>query len=95
MDLTARYDCIIHTENLMADMRKCLKKYLQQVHDQSLRDALSQKIDRVLAFHHHANAAKHGKCAEYFDAETTSFVWERERAFASKLGYSKCCGGIV
>merc|ERR1712137_801232 len=98
VELAAHYDCIISTENLIDDMQQCLRKYTQRVQDQRLRHELSDKIDQVLTsarWSHHVNAAKHGKCEQYFDDETAKFVWDREGAFASKVGYNKCCGGLA
>eukprot|EP00929_Paragymnodinium_shiwhaense_P038437 TRINITY_DN20301_c0_g1_i1.p1 TRINITY_DN20301_c0_g1~~TRINITY_DN20301_c0_g1_i1.p1 ORF type:complete len:349 (+),score=39.32 TRINITY_DN20301_c0_g1_i1:102-1148(+) len=92
MDLSDRYDCLIHTETLQDDLRSCMMQYAQRVEDTQKREILVKKIAAVTDVMGTSNRGQHGTCEQYFDSDTAAFVWAREGDFASKVGYSKCCG---
>lgn len=90
-DLSQRYDCLIHTENLEAESRACMTKFAQTIPDQQVRDAFLQKVEDYKFPQVKNNEGKHAQCSAYFDDATTAFVWDREGSFAKKVGYDNCC----
>lgn len=96
VDLSERYDCIIHTERLGDDSKACMVKYAQTIPDEGARKAF---MDRVVAygqgFNHKNLETPHGQCSSFFDGATAAFVWEREGVIAKKHGYDKCCGAAT
>jgi len=89
-DLDARYDCLIHTENLNTELRQCMEKYASTIEDAHLRQLLLDNMDAA-SWNQKANPTKHSTCSDYYDPNTTAFVWGLEGAFARKAGYATCC----
>jgi len=91
-DFSQRYDCLIKTESVAQDMQICMKKYAQTITHPEIRETFLQKIENYgKGFERHSNAKAHAQCSEYFDDETTAYVWDREGPFAKKMGYDTCC----
>jgi hypothetical protein len=93
LDLNQRYDCLIHTESVVDDMRSCLSRYVMLISDSRIQAEISGKIDHALNSQStlKLNAGHHGLCREYFDSDTNAFVWERESPLALRMGYTQCC----
>lgn len=88
-DLHARYDCLLRTEALEKDLYQCLEKYIATIADPSTQTMLRQRFNSTVVGRE--NPTPKAACSEYFDNETTAFVWELEGTFAKKAGYTTCC----
>lgn len=90
-DISARYDCLLHTENLNDEFAACINKYISE-QPRNTRFKLSQRLHSAL---HSAKgivnkgpalADKH----KYFDNKTRDLIWKREKDLAHWGGYTSC-----
>lgn len=92
-----RYECMIRTEAVEADMTACLELYATRILDPTLKQRFLTKLEARKALPKadtHANMMSHAPCRTYIDTDTEAFIWNREGPFAEKMGYSSCCGGL-
>lgn len=90
----ATADCWVHTENLMGDLRRCLKMY-ESASGTSIDWDVFDDYDAgrsALKSKGNHNPSDHQHCSYYFDNATAASVMKRDRYLFEAFGYDTCCG---
>lgn len=94
VDLSHRYDCMIHQELYRAGLTECLAKFAAQLPRGAFKASTQKKL-RERAPVKTLNSGSHLSCGSYYDSDTLDFVWALEGPFGKKVGYETCCGPPV
>jgi len=80
-------DCWVKTENMNEDLKRCLRKYEAKFGPHVNWDVVTSRLQPD----HVVNPSKHGKCQNYYDAESEALVRKVDHHIFQKLGYPSCC----
>lgn len=91
-DMSERYDCLLHTENLSHEFEACINKYISEQSDEHTKATLSQRLQ--FALKSAKGIVNKGpdilSKARYFDTKTLKYIWNREKYQARSAGYTSC-----
>jgi len=78
-----KFDCWIRTENLFGDFKTCMKRYRD-------RGGIDVHFTQEIK-----NRNKYPSCTKMLDNDTANLIYEAEKQYADRFGFSSCCSHIV
>jgi hypothetical protein len=79
--------CWVKTENMNEDLKHCLREYEAKFGPHVNWDVVTRRLQSD----YNGNPSKHGKCQNYYDAESEAFVRKVDHHIFQKFGYPSCC----
>jgi len=91
-DAAKAADCWVRTENLLGDLRRCLKLYAERRggNTSMSMDKLSLREEVPLRNRN----SRRESCLSYYTEEEAQYVWDREGRVAEQFGYRGCCQSL-